>query len=102
MFSNLIGNALRHGDANTKVFVKIAGESERVVITVHNAGAIAREVLPRIFDPFRSGHRPRARAEGLGLGLYIVQQLVIAHGGTVTVDSTEADGTTFRVELPKH
>ena len=101
VLSNLIGNALRHGEGKTNVLVTLAGESERVVVTVHNAGAIARDVLPRVFDPFRSGHRPRARAEGLGLGLYIVQQLVIAHGGKVTVESTEAAGTTFRVELPK-
>jgi two-component system, sensor histidine kinase and response regulator len=100
VLSNLIGNAVRHGLPATPVDVRLEGREDGVRFSVHNAGSIAPDILPRIFDPFRSG-QPRARAEGLGLGLYIVQQLVIAHGGTVTVESTEAEGTTFRVCLPR-
>ncbi len=52
------------------------------------------------FEPFQQRGDQRARAEGLGL--YIVQQIAFAHGGDVSIDSTGATGTTFRVSLPRH
>jgi signal transduction histidine kinase len=101
--SNLIGNALRHGARDTVVEVAIDGTaSERVVLSVHNQGHIPPELLWRIFEPFQQRGDRRTRAEGLGLGLYIVQQIAFAHGGDVTVDSAEAAGTAFRVSLPRH
>ncbi len=101
--SNLIGNALRHGARGTTVDVTIDGTlPERVVLSVHNEGHIPPELLRRLFEPFQQRGDHRTRAEGLGLGLYIVQQIAFAHGGDVTVDSTGAAGTTFRVALPRH
>ena len=105
---NLVTNALKYGGDRRWIGIQATlvdaddGHGKEVRISVSDRGlGISAGDLPRIFDPFRSGHRPRARAEGLGLGLYIVQQLVIAHGGTVEVESTESAGTTFRVELPR-
>jgi signal transduction histidine kinase len=69
------------------------------VLEVHNVGPpIDPGLLPTLFDPFRRGQRS---ANGLGLGLYIVREIVRAHHGTVEVASTPADGTTFTVTLPK-
>jgi signal transduction histidine kinase len=70
-------------------------------MSVHNEGAIASDVREHLFDPFRSSSEHRSHEEGLGLGLYIAQQIVIAHGGTLEVDTGEEIGTTFRVTLPQ-
>jgi sigma-B regulation protein RsbU (phosphoserine phosphatase) len=70
------------------------------VITVQNGGpAIPPEFLPRIFEPF---HRPadQIRSTGLGLGLFIAERIVVAHGGKIDVRSNEREGTTFTIRLP--
>jgi signal transduction histidine kinase len=96
--SNLVGNALKH-TRQGPVCVRIDGDTETVTLAVHNGGpAIAPEILPRLFEPFRRG---QTSAEGVGLGLYIVREIARAHGGTVEVRSTEAAGTTFAVTLPR-
>ena len=100
--SNLIGNALRHGDASTPVQVRLDGSRlDDVEFTVANAGAIPAELLPHVFDPFRSGRHASGTTAGLGIGLYIVQQIVQSHGGQVAVESDAARGTVFRVVLPR-
>jgi signal transduction histidine kinase len=76
-------------------------DESRVVLSVTNDGVIAPEILPHLFDPFRGGPRDPARGEGLGLGLYIVQQLVLAHGGAIDVESGPRGRTTFRVSVPR-
>ncbi len=99
VLNNLVGNALRHG-TDDPVQVEIDGSgSDRVRLHVANGGVIAPELLPHIFDPFR-GRSQGARSDGLGLGLYIVQQIVWAHGGTLQVCS-EHGRTAFTVELPR-
>jgi two-component system, sensor histidine kinase and response regulator len=100
--SNLLGNALQHGEASDGVNVVVDGTgSETVVITVENGGTIPPELLPQLFDPFRGAQRQTGRAEGLGLGLYIVQQVVVAHGGSVEVQSGENNRTLFTVRIPR-
>lgn len=100
--SNLIGNALRHGEQHTPVRVRLDGRrADRVEFSVANAGVIPADLLPHVFDPFRSGRRASNESAGLGIGLYIVQQVVQAHGGSVAAESNEADGTCFRVDLPR-
>jgi two-component system sensor histidine kinase/response regulator len=100
--SNLIGNALKHGDASRPVEVRVDGTSSaEVVLTVGNGGTIAAEVLAHLFDPFRGGQRPAGRREGLGLGLYIVSQIAKAHGGEVDVATGRDDRTVFRVRVPR-
>lgn len=100
--SNLLGNALHHGDPAQPIRVHLDGSlPSEVVLSVGNAGTIPPEVLTHLFDPFRSG-RVRGRSDaGLGIGLYIVQQIVVAHGGRVEVESAPGRDTVFRVALPR-
>jgi len=97
MLANLIGNALRHGDRAQPVRVRCRGSADAITLEVHNGGAIPASVREHLFDPFRRGTRAR---DSLGLGLYIVRQIALSHGGTVDVASSEREGTTFRVRLP--
>ena len=100
--SNLIGNALKHGDATGPVTVHLDGTNAReVILTVANSGTIPPEIVNHLFDPFRGGQRPAGRSEGLGLGLYIVYQIVKAHGGSVEVDTGRDDRTILRVSIPR-
>ncbi|MET0791178.1 MAG: hybrid sensor histidine kinase/response regulator [Polyangiaceae bacterium] len=101
VLSNLIGNALRHGTVTVPITVQLTGSSADVLVSVHNGGHIPADLMPRLFEPFQSGVGKRTRAEGLGLGLYIVQQIVLAHGGDVQVRSTPEAGTTFELHLPR-
>ena len=103
VFSNLLSNAIHHGTPGTPIVVTVDGgdgDPGEVRVVVRNEGAIPPELLPRIFDPFRGGRTP-TRSRGLGLGLFITQQLVEAHGGRITVESSAAAGTAFTVTLPR-
>jgi signal transduction histidine kinase len=98
--SNLIGNALQHGDPGCQVSVTLDGrDPELVVLSVANRGVIPSDVLPHIFDPFRGA--AGRRTAGLGLGLYIAQQITHAHQGRIHVESTESVGTVFTVTMPR-
>ena len=100
--SNLLGNALQHGDAGGAVRVIVDGtRADAVVIQVENSGTIPPDLLPQLFDPFRGSQRQTGRTEGLGLGLYIVQQIVLAHGGSVDVQSGNDNHTAFVVRIPR-
>jgi two-component system, sensor histidine kinase and response regulator len=100
--SNLIGNALKHGDPQTMVAVRLDGTaSESVSLSVVNSGTIPDELREHLFDPFQGGKRPAGRSEGLGLGLYIVFQIVKGHGGSVDVESGRNNQTAVRVVLPR-
>jgi signal transduction histidine kinase len=99
--SNLIGNALLHGRSDHPVEVCLDGSRpDGVTFVVANGGTIDAETLPRLFDPFRGGDRSTGRS-GLGLGLYISQQIARAHGGRIQVEPPRGDRTVFRVELPR-
>lgn len=102
LLTNLLANALEHGAHDGSVSVCIDGRrTERVLLEVHNHGTIDPVMLPVIFDPFASGRRKRGRHAGLGLGLYITQQIAEGHGGAITADSTPERGTSLRVALPR-
>lgn len=104
MLQNLIGNALQHGSNNSAVKLTLRGEADSVRLTVHNDGApIPPEALPTIFDPLvRSADESlNGPTTSLGLGLFIVKEVVKAHQGTIEVSSNEADGTMFTVVLPR-
>ncbi|WP_437969084.1 sensor histidine kinase [Sorangium sp. So ce260] len=105
LLSNLIGNAVDYSPPEEPVQVELRGQKEVVALAVHNRGTpIPPELLPVIFDPFRRGEQKQEelrRSKGLGLGLFIVKAIVDAHGGSTEVTSTQEDGTTFRVTLPR-
>ncbi|XXF77678.1 PAS domain-containing protein [Myxococcaceae bacterium GXIMD 01537] len=100
--SNLLGNALEHGAADAPVFLRTWGEGDWQVLEVNNGGPpIPQHQLATLFDPFRQGEAARGkRRSGLGLGLFIVKEIVHAHGGHVAVRSSAEEGTTFTVLLP--
>jgi PAS domain S-box-containing protein len=103
VLSNLLANAGQHGTPNSPISVKLDGtDTEHVKISVHNAGAIPESLLPHLFDPFRSSQQKREQSRGLGLGLFIVREIVRGHGGSIDVSSAELTGTTFTIELPRH
>jgi signal transduction histidine kinase len=102
--SNLIANALQHGDG-TPVRVVARGAPDDVLLTVHNEGrSIPQDAQALIFEPL-ARYAPTATEEGnttsIGLGLFIARAIVVAHGGTITVSSTNDRGTTFEVRLPR-
>jgi signal transduction histidine kinase len=102
VISNLVGNAIQHGPPGAPVRVGVRADARALVVTVHNAGPpIAPELLPDVFEPFRQGLGAAHDANGsVGLGLFIVRELVRAHGGTAEVESTVERGTTFTIRLP--
>jgi sigma-B regulation protein RsbU (phosphoserine phosphatase) len=106
VFSNLIGNAISYGLPDKPVTVAVREEvaGGPIRVDVHNEGPpIPEDVQAKIFTPFRRGHRDSkgAQAAGLGLGLYISHAIVVAHRGELEVRSSSAEGTTFRVALPR-
>ncbi|MDF3068547.1 MAG: Sensor histidine kinase [Polyangiaceae bacterium] len=101
VLSNLVRNAIQYGAATHPISVVAEDNGSEVVVKVHNGGAaIPESALGRIFEPMVR-HSNDHRATGLGLGLYIANQIVQAHGGTLGVTSTSAEGTTFAVHLPR-
>jgi PAS domain S-box-containing protein len=99
--SNLASNAVRHGTPGSPVTVRLTGDEEHVAVEVHNRGTIPSEILPRIFEPFRSGRHNASLGDGLGLGLFIAKAIARAHGGGLEVDSSRG-ATMFRLVLPRH
>jgi PAS domain S-box-containing protein len=101
--SNLVSNAIHHGDRGQPVLVRVTDEPTAVCLDVHNRGVIPPEDLAGMFDPYRTASRPPGarRDQNAGLGLYIVREIVLAHGGTVEARSTATEGTVFSVRLPR-
>ncbi len=95
--ANLLGNAIEHGEKNTPIAVHAWSSDVRVFLEVHNEGVMDHP--GSLFEPFRP--RNGRKKSGLGLGLYITNEIVRAHGGAISVVSTPDVGTTFRVEVPK-
>ena len=102
VFSNLIGNALAYGDADHPIHVRMGREQDGLSTEVTSVGPpIPADVLPTLFDPFRRAREGRTgKTRGLGLGLYITRQIILAHGGELEASSAVEDGTTFRIRLP--
>lgn len=104
MLQNLIGNALQHGSSKREVTLTLTGDTDNVRLTVHNDGIpIPADAIPTIFDPLvRSADEELGEpTTSLGLGLFIVKEVINAHQGTIEVSSSEADGTLFTVVLPR-
>lgn len=99
---NLVSNALTHGAEEAPIQVRVGGEGPEVVLEVANQGnPIPPELLPRIFEPFTRASEGGHSLKGVGLGLFIVHEIVAAHGGHIDVRSSAGTGTVFRVRLPR-
>jgi PAS domain S-box-containing protein len=103
VLGNLVSNALQYSPAEGPVTVSVLGEEHEVLLQVHNTGdPIPAGLLARLFQPLQRGEAsPDNSRRSIGLGLYIVDQIVRAHGGTVGVRSFAQEGTTFQVRLPR-
>jgi len=101
--SNLIANGVQHGERATPVDCLLDGTAaDAVVLSISNGGLVPEDLMPSIFDPFRSRESYKARSDGLGLGLYIADQIARAHGGDVSVSSPRALGrTTFHARMSR-
>ncbi|MDI1339336.1 sensor histidine kinase [Polaromonas sp.] len=106
LLSNLLTNAISYGARDKPVTVRLWEQQDKVVFSVHNLGTpIPVQEQQQIFKPLVRGQVP-ARAEqreptGLGLGLFICQEIVRAHGGSIAVSSDATSGTSFTVTLPR-
>ena len=103
---NLVGNAVEHGAPRSTVKIGLHGDEEHVAVMIHNQGAIPAERLDGIFHPMRlkrTAQEPSSNGPtgNLGLGLYIAERIVHAHGGRIGLESSGAQGTTFTVHLPR-
>jgi signal transduction histidine kinase len=99
LFSNLLGNAIKHGYEDQPITVKAHTKNGYFILAITNAGdKIPSEVKKRLFEPFYRQHS-ESKSGGLGLGLYISSEIAKAHGGEIRVDSTEKE-TTFTFSMP--
>ena len=103
LVQNLVTNAVKYSPTDTAVQLLTTGTEHAVAIAVHNFGVpISADQIERLFQPMQRGTDELTSASrSVGLGLYIVKQIVDAHGGTVTVQSNADMGTTFTVSLPR-
>ena len=99
---NLLNNAVAHTPEGGEVTVTARAAEAEVAVSVHDTGAgIPPEHLPYVFDRFYRADKSRARQTGgAGLGLAIAKQLVVAHGGAISVESAPGQGATFTFTLP--
>jgi len=99
---NLISNAIQYNQEGGRVDVSLRREAEAAVLTVQDTGiGISEGDLPHVFERFYRADRARSRSHGgCGLGLAITKWIVERHGGTITVDSREGEGSTFAIHLP--
>ena len=106
VFSNLLGNAVQHGVTFSPIEVNLTSSLDSVFIRINNKGEpIPPSKIKHIFEPLVR-HEQNEQVDythktSLGLGLYIAREIVLAHNGTVNVTSSEAEGTTFEIALPR-
>jgi signal transduction histidine kinase len=103
VLSNLVGNAVQHGEPRSTIELRIEGSETEVLIEVASRGEpIPPEMLPFIFEAFRKGRTGhQSHLQGLGLGLFIAQEIAHSHFGSIVATSSESEGTMFRLRLPR-
>ena len=102
LLGNLVANAVAYGHPEVPITVTTTVTDDTCTIAVHNGGQpIPDELQAALFEPMTRGTASKARARGVGLGLYIVREIARAHGGTATVRSSAQEGTTFTATFPR-
>src|SRR5207248_10122324 len=99
---NLLDNAIKYTHEGGKVSISVSRRNGHAVLKVADSGiGISPTDLPYIFDRFYRADKARSRqTDGTGLGLSIVRSICLAHGGHVSVESSEGKGAMFHVEIP--
>lgn len=102
VLQNLIDNALKYSPDGGNVAITVERKAARVCVQVTDTGiGIPSEAMPHLFKSFYRAANGEARGiEGMGIGLYLVNEIIIFHGGHIEVESTEGNGSTFTVYLP--
>jgi two-component system phosphate regulon sensor histidine kinase PhoR len=101
ILENLLSNAEKYSPTNSLIRIIVAEEGNHFSIKVIDQGiGMSPEVVSRIYDKFYRADESDTSVSGLGLGMSIVQQIVIDHGGNITVDSTEGEGTSVSLKIP--
>lgn len=100
---NLLSNAVKYGEPETTISIDVETGDKEVMVAITNVGSgIAPEDLPHLFQRFlRTEEAQRGPQKGVGLGLYIVRELIEAHNGRIQAESTPGQTTTFRFTLPR-
>lgn len=99
LFSNILGNAINYGEPDAPILVNASSDLDGFQLDVINKGEKIPEIkLKKLFHPFHRGESGQNK-DGLGLGLYISDEIAKAHGGTLTVQSTH-DETCFSLYIP--
>jgi signal transduction histidine kinase len=99
--ATLVWRAVEQGESGSPVTVRVGGDAATSTIEVHNLGKPIPEGLrARVFDAFRRSE-DTGISDSIGFGLHIARKIVLAHGGSIEVRSSEAEGTTFTVRLPR-
>jgi signal transduction histidine kinase len=107
VLSNLLTNAVQHGDKHAPVSLRACGEEDAIVLAIANSGKpIPLDALGMIFEPLVQvpntttdlNRRPKT---SLGLGLFIAREIVLGHHGTISVQSSADTGTVFTIRLPR-
>ena len=99
---NLLDNAATYGEKARPVRIDVISATDTVCLSVQNYGPpIDPAFLPLIFSPFARGETTRGSSAGLGLGLYVSERIIAAHGGRLSVQSTQQTGTRFEAVIPR-
>ncbi|MDP9309817.1 MAG: GAF domain-containing sensor histidine kinase [Chloroflexota bacterium] len=99
---NLLGNAIKYSPAGGQITIQLAAEHKLACLSIQDQGiGIPEEALPNLFQRFyRAPNATGLTINGFGIGLYVVKEIVTRHGGTITVTTTEGQGTTFTMCVP--
>jgi two-component system sensor histidine kinase BaeS len=98
---NLVSNAIKYSNSGGMVSIRAAVEGQEILIRVEDNGfGIAPEEQRKVFEPFYRGNQGRRFKQGMGLGLSIARDLIEAHGGSITLESTPGKGSQFTIHLP--
>ncbi len=103
VFQNLLQNAVKYSPRNAPIGVVVRQHEGRICVAVQDRGiGVPQADLPHLFERFyRADNVESAKISGLGIGLYVVKQIVELHGGEIMVESVEGKGSTFTVSLPR-